>query len=96
MPTQFDEKGKIFTNVIAKKPVMVTIQTLTHKIHGEIYVRPNERIKDELDRSEQFVAVTNAVVFGPQGEELYTSDFLTLNLSHIVWLIPDDEVHTGG
>lgn len=95
MTTQFDEKGKIFTNVIAKKAVMVTIQTLTHKIHGEIYVRPNERIKDELDRSEQFLAVTNAVVFGPQDDELYHSDFLTLNLSHIVWLIPDDEVHEG-
>jgi hypothetical protein len=94
MLTQFDEKGKIFTNVISKKPVMVTIQTSTNKIHGEIYVRPNERIKDELDRSEQFIAVTNAIVYSPQDVEVYRSNFLTLNLNHIVWLIPDDEVHS--
>jgi hypothetical protein len=94
MPTQFDEKGKIFTNIISKKPIEVTIQTLSHRIHGEIYVRPDERIKDELDRSEQFLAVTNAIVYGPQNEELYHSDFLTLNLNHIIWLIPDDEVHS--
>jgi hypothetical protein len=95
MATQFDEKGKIFTNVISKKPVMVTIQTTMNKIHGEIYVRPNERIKDELDRSEQFLAVTNAIVYNAQDAEIYRSDFLTLSLNHIVWLIPDDEVHSG-
>ena len=92
MITQFDEKGKIYTNIIPKRPVPMTIQTLTHKIHGEIHVKLNERIKDELNRSEPFLAVTNAVVFTLEGKELYHCNFLTLNLQHVVWLIPDDEM----
>ncbi len=92
MVTNIDEKGKIFTNIIAKSPLPATIQTDSHRIHGEIYVRPNERVKDELNRSEAFLAVTNATVFGPQGEILYRSNFLTLNLQHVIWLIPDDEL----
>jgi len=93
MNAQFDEKGKIFTNVISKKPVPVTIQTLTHRIHGELYVRPGERLKDELNCSEQFLALTNASVYDAQSKELYQCGFLTLNLSQIVWLIPDEEIH---
>jgi hypothetical protein len=94
MITQFDEKGKIYTNIIPKRPVPMTIQTITHKIHGEIHVKLNERIKDELNRSEPFLAVTNAVVFGLDGKELYHCNFLTLNLQHVVWLIPDDELES--
>ena len=91
MNAQFDEKGKIFTNIITKKPVPVTIQTTTHRIHGELYVRPGERLKDELNCSEQFLAVTNASVFNAEGNEILQCDFLTLSLGQIVWLIPDAE-----
>jgi hypothetical protein len=94
METQFNEKGKIYTNIVPKRPVPMTIQTSTHKIHGEVHVRPNERIKDELNRSEPFIAITNAIVYGTGGEELYRSSFLTVNLQHIIWLIPDDDIET--
>ena len=92
MNAQFDEKGKIFTNVISKKPVPVTIQTSTHRLHGELYVRPGERLKDELNCSEQFLALTNATVFDAECHEIYRCSFLTLSLGQIVWLIPDDEL----
>lgn len=92
MITQFEEKGKIFTPVISKIPIPVTIQTTTHRIHGQIYIRPSDRLKDELNRTEPFLAVTNASVFSTDGEELYKASFLTINCSHIVWLIPDDEI----
>jgi len=92
MNAQFDEKGKIFTNVISKKPVPVTIQTTTHRIHGELYVRPEERLKDELNNSEQFLAMTNAVVYDVEGHEIYHCSFITLSLGQIVWLIPDAEL----
>jgi len=92
MITEFDDKGKIFTNVINKKPVPAVVQTLTHRIHGEVHVRPSERLKDELNRSEKFVAITHAVVYDTRGQEIYRCDFLTLNRDHIVWLIPDEDI----
>ena len=88
----FEEKGKIFTNVVPKTPVPAIIQTATHRISGEVYMKPDERLKDELNRSEQFLAVTNARIYNDLGEVLYTSKFLTLNKDHVVWLIPDTEM----
>src|SRR5512133_788954 len=92
MITEFDEKGKIFSNVIAKKPTAAVVQTLTHRIHGEVHVRPSERLKDEMNRSEKFLAITNAIVYDTRGQEIYRCGFLTINRDHIVWLIPDDEL----
>jgi hypothetical protein len=95
MVTQFDEKGKIFTNIISKRPVRVIIQTTSHCIRGEIYVRPDERLKDELNHSEDFIAVTNAVVLGADQQELYRTGFLTINTRQVIWLIPDDEINNN-
>jgi hypothetical protein len=93
MPIQdFDEKGKFFTNVVPKVPIAATIQTLTHKIHGEVYMKPDERLKDELNRSEQFLAVTDAKILDSRGDVLFSCKFLTLNKDQIIWLIPDDDM----
>ena len=40
----------------------------------------------------RFIAVTNAEIYNPNGEMLYTSDFLAVNREHIVWLMPINEV----
>lgn len=96
MITEFDDKGKIYTNVIAKRPVPAVIQTPTHRIQGEIHVRPNERIKDELNRSENFLAVTNATVYDEKGIAVYHCSFLTLNCKQIVWLIPQEAMAADG
>lgn len=92
MTNYFDEKGKIFTNVVAKQPVAVTIQTNQNLIQGEIYVRPGMRVKDELNGPERFVAVTKAVIFDAQGQERYQTNFLVLNTDQIVWIIPEEEI----
>lgn len=92
MYNNFDEKGKIFTNVIPKTPIPSTIQLTTHRIHGQVYMKPDERLKDELNRSEQFLAVTDAVVFDSDGKVAYRCKFLTLNRDQIVWLIPDPDL----
>ena len=88
----FDEKGKIFTNVVPKTPIPATIQTLTHRIHGEVYMKTDERLKDELNHSDQYLAVTNARIFNSKGETLYACKFLTINKNQIVWLIPDSDL----
>jgi len=95
MITDFDEKGKIFTNIVQKTPVPATIQTLTHRIRGEVYMKPDERLKDELNRSDQFLAVTNASILNDLGEVTIICKFLTLNKNQIVWLIPDKDMKPG-
>jgi hypothetical protein len=92
MSILFEEKGKIFTNVIQKQAKIAIIQTLTHRIQGEVHIKEGERLKDELVNSDPFLAITNAVVYSSQGELLYKSQFLVLNRDHVVWLIPQEDV----
>jgi hypothetical protein len=93
MSFRVDAKGKIFTDIVRKDEVPVLIQTVTHLIHGHIYLRPEMRIKDELNSGQEaFIAVTDAEVYAPPGRELlYRSEFLTINKQHIVWIRPDEE-----
>ena len=91
MVTSFDEKGKIFTPVISKKPIPVIIQTTLNRIEGKIYVRPDERIKDEIDRQETFLAVTEAKIFSLSDEMLYSAGFIAVNRQQIVWILPSGD-----
>jgi hypothetical protein len=95
MVIPFDDKGKIFTRVITKRPFPVIIQTTRQVIRGTIHVRPSERVIDEINNSEKFIAVTAAVVSDLDGNLLYESSFITLNRDQIVWLIPLDEIQSN-
>jgi hypothetical protein len=90
MVTQYDEKGKIFTQVISKEPITVSIQTSRNNIRGTIHVRQGMRVKDELNGEEQFIAVTNAVLYNDLNEEVQRCEFLVVNIDHIIWLVPDE------
>jgi len=92
MVTQYDDKGKIFTTIITKKPTEVMINTLLHKITGVVHYRPDNRLIDELNSTNQFVAVTNGKVYDQNNNLLYQSDFLTINTSQIIWVIPINEL----
>ncbi len=93
--THFDDKGKFFTPIITKTPIPVIIQTANQRIEGKIHIRPEERIKDEMNRPEMFLAVTDATIYQPDGTVVISSHFLTLNRAHIIWILPVDEVITG-
>lgn len=93
MVTQFDEKGKFFTRVITKRPVNVVIQTPTHRIQGQVHVRPDERLKDELDQTGAFLAVTEATVYDVSGEQvILRTHFLALQVQQIIWITPLEEL----
>lgn len=92
---QFEDKGKIFTPVITKKPVEVFIQTTENKIKGKVYTRPSDRLIDELNKGGIFIAVTDAILYTKDGKELFQAEFLTINTSQIVWILPVDEVKTS-
>lgn len=91
MAYEFDEKGKVFTDVIRKRSLPALIQTVTHQIRGNVHVRSGERVKDELDRNELFLAVTEAQVFDASGTVVYQIPFIAIRREQIVWVIPLEE-----
>jgi hypothetical protein len=92
MTIEYDEKGKIFTDVVSKVSIQATIQTTTHLIRGRLHVRRDQRIKDELDINENFLAVTDVLVLKPDGQILFQAPFLAVRRSHIVWVLPDQNI----
>jgi hypothetical protein len=91
MTFEFDEKGKIFTDVVSKITIPAAVQTTTHLIHGQIHVRRDQRIKDELDLNENFLALTDVSVMGPDGQTLFHAPFLAIRRSHIIWVLPEQD-----
>jgi hypothetical protein len=92
MYSSFEEKGKIFTNVVSKKPLDVVIQTSLHTIKGKIHIRPDDRLKDEVNAPETFLAVTDAVVHDLDGKFSFETAFITINRQQIIWIIPSNEM----
>jgi hypothetical protein len=95
MKIQFDEKGKYYTDIVSKDALPATVQTQTHRIRGNIYVREEERVKDALEKSGHYLAVTDATIYDAQDQALYHCDFLALNQDHIVWVLLDVDVQPG-
>ena|SRR6185503_13607347 len=91
MTFEYDEKGKIFTDIVSKVAIPATIQTTTHLIRGHLHVRRDQRIKDELDLSENFIALTEVSVLGPDGQTLFQAPFLAVRRSHIIWVLPEQQ-----
>jgi len=89
MSFEYDDKGKIFTDHVSKIAVYATIQTTTHLMRGRIHVRRDQRIIDELDLEENFLAITDVNVLGTDGQVLFQSPFLAVRRMHIVWVIPE-------
>ena len=91
MSIEFNDKGKYFTDIISKSAVPAVIQTVTHRIQGSIHVRVNERVKNELDRDEPFLAVTEAKILADDGSVVFEAPFMTVARSKIVWVIPSED-----
>lgn len=91
MTIEYDENGKIFTDIVSKISVFVTIQTTTHMMRGRMHVRRDQRVKDELDRDESFLALTDVYVQGPDGQTLFHAPFMAVKRNHIVWVMPEQK-----
>lgn len=89
MSIEYDEKGKIFTDVVSKVAVYAMLQTTTHLMRGRLHIRRDQRVKDELDHEESFLALTEVSVLGADGNVLYEAPFLAVRRSHIVWVMPE-------
>jgi hypothetical protein len=92
MVIEFDDKGKFFTDVIKKVATPAVIQTTAQRIRGSIHVCQDQRLKDELNVDEKFLAVTNATVYAPDGKELYRCKFIAVHRDQIIWAMPESEL----
>lgn len=91
MTTSGDHKDNYPPLTVSKNQRSVLIQTIGHRIQGNIHLRENERIKDAFNTSELFIAVTGAKIFNADGSQLEKrTDFLALNRQHVVWAIEED------
>lgn len=75
MSIEFDDKGKMFTDLVSKVPIPALVQTTEHLLDGNLHIRLHERVKDELDRDELFLAMTEVSVLGSDGKPLYQAPF---------------------
>ena len=91
MSFEYDDKGKFFTDHVSKVAIYATIQTTTHLMRGRIHVRRDQRMIDELDLNENFLAITDVNVLGTDGQVLFQSPFLAVRRMHIVWVIPEQK-----
>ena len=96
MTIEYDDKGKFFTDVVSKLTIPAEVQTTQHLIRGNIHVHRDERLKDELDRDEPFLAMTDVSVIGADGQVIHASRFLAVRRSQIVWVMPAREAHETG
>ena len=85
----YDEKGKVFTDIVSKVAIQTTVQTTTHLMRGHLHVRRDQRLKDELDHDEKFLALTDVSILGPDGQSLFQAPFVAVQRAQIVWVIPE-------
>lgn len=89
MSIEYDEKGKFYTDVVTKVAIPAMIQTATHFIRGFVHIRQGERIKDELERDERFLAVTQASIQdSANGSVLFKTSFIAVQRDQIIWITP--------
>src|SRR5262245_40933582 len=89
MTIDYDDKGKRFTDIVTKRPVYATLQTTKHMMRGNLHVRRDQRVKDELDLDDKFLAVTEVSILGDDGQVLFQAPFIAVNRTHIIWVLPE-------
>jgi len=89
---RIDDKGKYFTQRVAKDVLPAFIRTADQVIVGNIYARPDHRLKDELSEdSSRFLAVTDVRVYENGSERLlYHTALMLIAYEHIVMIGPLD------
>jgi hypothetical protein len=89
MTIEYDDKGKIFTDIVSKIAVYATVQTTMHLMRGRIHIRRDQRIKDELDGNEKFLALTDVTVLNAEGQAIFQAPFMAVQRAHIIWVLPE-------
>ncbi|MDQ7028655.1 MAG: hypothetical protein Q9O62_02155 [Ardenticatenia bacterium] len=88
---RIDAKGKYYTDKVTTQTLEVVAVTRTGTIRGMIHIHPGHRLSDELNSERLFIALTDATVPGPNGEELRV-EFVAVNKSQLVWVVPVEAI----
>jgi hypothetical protein len=68
----------------------VTILTGTYRIKGCIHLQSQARVTDYMADSRNFIALTDAEVWEPDGRQVLTAPFLNVSREHIQVVVPED------
>ena len=92
MDIRIDEKGKYYTPRVPKDTLPAFVRTVDQIIVGQVYVRPDKRLKDDLNEdTSRFLPITDARVYDAASEKLlYHSSFLLIAYSQIILISPLD------
>ncbi len=91
MDFRIDPKGKVFTTHVTKRSLAVILSLGNSIIHGKVYLMADNRLKDELNNGEQFIAVTDAQVYQLGSDSpAYESSALIINKEQIDWIFPKE------
>lgn len=86
-----DEKGKFFTSHVSKRSVKVIAGTQANIFRGRMYLMLDNRLKDELNNGERFIAITNVQVYTlDEKTKLYSAPLIALNKEQVVWIMPQE------
>ena len=92
MDYRLDEKGKYYTTHVSKRAAPVVVSVAGALISGAMHLILDNRIKDELNGGERFVAITGAEVReGATGKLLYEAATVILNKDQIAWVVTTQE-----
>lgn len=74
---------------VAKETIEAVVRTSDQIIVGRLHARPQKRLKDELNVTDRFIAVTGARVYDVARAQLvYEAEFLLVAHAHIVTVTP--------
>lgn len=94
MDYRLDQKGKYYTTHVSKRATHVLACVQGVLISGTMHLTLDNRVKDELNSGERFIAITQAQVRElHSGQVLYENDIVILNKDQITWLLPTEETH---
>ena len=89
MDYRINEKGKVFTTRVTKRGVPVVTQVGNTILEGMTHLTLDNRLKDELNSEEKFIAITDAQVREVGTElALRKAAVVIINTAQIVWITP--------
>ena len=96
MDMRVDPKGKYFTPRVAKDSLLAVIRTAQEIIIGSVYVRPDKRLKDEVnDDTSRFLPITNARVYTTDNTYSYDLSFTLISYTAILSITPADAISSN-
>lgn len=96
MDHRVDDKGKFFPMRVATLRLPITACIGEWIIEGTVHLKGNNRLKDELNDDESFIAITQVRVRDRRdAKPAYESEVLIVHKHQIVWIFPREAAVPG-